>query len=281
MIPKVQPTFTQNNQLRIEISNHNFNHGEFKLCFSLVYSILSIEGAEIYKQIGRYYEIKTYDNVVFITLQRSRIGSYNLSCGPEGTFIINNKDQHVEVDLELLKFETNIPSNKYENEKPDKFNPIIPEPAFSEFKNIFVELEDLKIKIDKNDINFFETFSSFSKILNINFNTKSGIQLIFNKFDLKNAHLIIDGNFSLNYKSYKEQSIIKGDNKSLSIAAASIIAKVHRDRLMKKLSIKFQDFGWEKNAGYGTKMHIENIHRLGPTIHHRKTFEPIKSLIHN
>ena len=50
---------------------------------------------------------------------------------------------------------------------------------------------------------------------------------------------------------------------------------------MKKLSIKFQDFGWEKNAGYGTKTHIENIHRLGPTIHHRKTFEPIKSLIHN
>ena len=42
-----------------------------------------------------------------------------------------------------------------------------------------------------------------------------------------------------------------------------------------------KDFGWEKNAGYGTKIHIENIHRLGPTIHHRKTFEPIKSLIHS
>ena len=106
-------------------------------------------------------------------------------------------------------------------------------------------------------------------------------QYIADKFDLKNPNLIIDGNFSLNYKSYKEQSIIKGVNKSLSIAAASIIAKVHRDRLMKKLSIKFQDFGWEKNSGYGTKKHIENIHRFGPTIHHRKTFEPIKSLIHN
>ena len=104
---------------------------------------------------------------------------------------------------------------------------------------------------------------------------------VIDKFNLKNAQLIIDGNFALNYKSYKEQSIIKGDNKSLSIAAASIIAKVHRDRLMKKLSIKFQDFGWEKNAGYGTKKHIENINRFGPTIHHRKTFEPIKSLIHS
>ena len=117
--------------------------------------------------------------------------------------------------------------------------------------------------------------------LNILEATKLSMKRVVDKFNLKNAQLIIDGNFSLNYKSYKEQSIIKGDNKSLSIAAASIIAKVHRDRLMKKLSIKFKDFGWEKNAGYGTKMHIENIHRFGPTIHHRKTFEPIKSLIHN
>ena len=117
--------------------------------------------------------------------------------------------------------------------------------------------------------------------LNILEATKLSMKRVVDKFNLQNAYLIIDGNFSLNYKLYKEQSIIKGDEKSLSIAAASIIAKVHRDRLMKKLSIQYQHFGWEKNAGYGTKMHIENIHRLGPTIHHRKTFEPIKSLIHS
>lgn len=117
--------------------------------------------------------------------------------------------------------------------------------------------------------------------LNILEATKLSMKRVVDKFDLKNAHLIIDGNFSLNYKSYKENSIIKGDDKSLSIAAASIIAKVHRDRLMKKLSIRHQHFGWEKNAGYGTKLHIKNIYRLGPTRHHRKTFEPIKSLIHS
>ena len=111
--------------------------------------------------------------------------------------------------------------------------------------------------------------------------TKLSMKRVIDKFGIKNAYLLIDGNFSLNYKSYKEQSIVKGDDRSLSIAAASIIAKVHRDRIMKKLSIKFQDFGWEKNSGYGTKMHIENIYRLGPTMHHRKTFEPIKSLIHS
>ncbi len=117
--------------------------------------------------------------------------------------------------------------------------------------------------------------------LNILEATKLSMKRVVDKFNMENAYLLIDGNFSLNYKSYREQSVIKGDDKSLSIAAASIIAKVHRDRLMKKLSLKFKDFGWEKNSGYGTKMHIENIHRLGPTIHHRKTFEPIKSLIHS
>ena len=141
-------------------------------------------------------------------------------------------------------------------------------------------LQNLK---KENIIEFHLGIANVHEIDNLNIleATKLSMKRVINKFNLKNATLIIDGNFSLNYKSYKEQSIIQGDNKSLSIAAASIIAKVHRDRLMKKLSIKFQNFGWEKNAGYGTKMHIENIHRFGPTIHHRKTFEPIKSLIHN
>ena len=144
----------------------------------------------------------------------------------------------------------------------------------------FKFLQNLK---KENIIDFHLGIANVEEIDNLNIleATKLSMKRVIDKFNLKNAQLIIDGNFSLNYKSYKEQSIIKGDNKSLSIAAASIIAKVHRDRLMKKLSIKFQEFGWEKNAGYGTKTHIENIHRLGPTIHHRKTFEPIKSLIHN
>ena len=144
----------------------------------------------------------------------------------------------------------------------------------------FKFLQNLK---KENIIDFHLGIANVEEIDNLNIleATKLSMKRVIDKFNLKNAQLIIDGNFSLNYKSYKEQSVTKGDNKSLSIAAASIIAKVHRDRLMKKLSIKFQDFGWEKNAGYGTKKHIENIHRFGPTIHHRKTFEPIKSLIHN
>ena len=144
----------------------------------------------------------------------------------------------------------------------------------------FKFLQSLK---EDNTIEYHLGIANVEEIdqLNILEATKLSMKRVVDKFNIENAYLLIDGNFSLNYKSYKEQPVIKGDDKSLSIAAASIIAKVHRDRLMKKLSLKFQDFGWEKNAGYGTKMHIENIYRLGPTIHHRKTFEPIKSLIHS
>ena len=141
----------------------------------------------------------------------------------------------------------------------------------------------LQILKQKGVIDYHLGISNVQEIdtLNILEATKLSMKRAIDKFNLDNPCLIIDGNFPLHYKSFKEQSVIRGDSKSLSIAAASIIAKVNRDRLMKRLSLKFRDFGWEKNAGYGTKMHIENIHRLGPTIHHRKTFEPIKSLIHN
>ena len=79
MTPKIDPTFTKYNRLMIDISNHNLTHGEFKLCFSLVYSILSIEGAKIFKKVGRYYELHTENNKIQLTLQTPRTGSYNLS----------------------------------------------------------------------------------------------------------------------------------------------------------------------------------------------------------
>ena len=111
--------------------------------------------------------------------------------------------------------------------------------------------------------------------------TKMSMIRVLEKFQLPNATLIIDGNFKLSYKNYQEHSIIQGDQQSLSIATASIIAKIYRDRLMSILSNKFKEFNWEQNAGYGTKQHLKQIKIVGPTIHHRKSFEPIKSLIHN
>lgn len=89
---------------------------------------------------------------------------------------------------------------------------------------------------------------------------------------------LIDGNLTppLSMDCYP---IIKGDSKSLSIAAASIMAKQSRDRLMQKLAIDYPEYGWEHNAGYGTKMHQAALLVHGPTKHHRRSFAPIKKLL--
>jgi ribonuclease HII len=78
---------------------------------------------------------------------------------------------------------------------------------------------------------------------------------------------------------YSFESIIKGDAKSVSIAAASIIAKVTRDRLMKEISKSYPGYGFEHNMGYGTKEHIQAILKYGITPHHRKSFAPIKDIV--
>jgi ribonuclease HII len=78
---------------------------------------------------------------------------------------------------------------------------------------------------------------------------------------------------------FPSESIIKGDAKSISIAAASIVAKVARDHLMKEISQAFPDYGFQNNMGYGTKEHIEAIQKHGITSYHRKSFAPIKDLV--
>ncbi len=185
MNPKIRPTFTKNNQLRIDISDIETPHGEFKLCFSLVYSIISIEGANILKQVGRYYELNTKNDSILITLQKSRIGSYNLSCGPEGVFIITKENKLIDVELISLKFEKKIEKNKYQDIKQKKFIPIIPEPRNYQFKDEFVELTDLKIKIAKEEIKIFNELETYTKPLDIQFNLNQGIPLIFFNDNLK------------------------------------------------------------------------------------------------
>jgi ribonuclease HII len=76
-----------------------------------------------------------------------------------------------------------------------------------------------------------------------------------------------------------QTSIIKGDANSLSIAAASIVAKVTRDKMMADYDKEFSGYGFAKNAGYGTSEHLEGLNKLGITPIHRKTFEPIKSIV--
>jgi ribonuclease HII len=74
------------------------------------------------------------------------------------------------------------------------------------------------------------------------------------------------------------KTIVRGDEKVLSISIASIIAKEYRDSLMRKLSEEFPNYNWDKNAGYGTKAHLQAIHEFGITDHHRKSFAPISKM---
>ena len=89
---------------------------------------------------------------------------------------------------------------------------------------------------------------------------------------------LVDGSQAPNLPC-KVETLVKGDSLSLSIAAASIVAKVHRDREMAMLAKTFPGYGWEKNAGYGTKEHREALERIGVTPHHRKTFSPVAKII--
>ena len=87
---------------------------------------------------------------------------------------------------------------------------------------------------------------------------------------------LVDGN-KLPPLPCKAQAIVKGDSVSSSIAAASILAKVTRDRMMQELDVLYPGYGWNTNAGYGAKVHMDALDSLGITPHHRTTFAPIRN----
>jgi ribonuclease HII len=93
------------------------------------------------------------------------------------------------------------------------------------------------------------------------------------------AFALIDGNKIPPDLGCPAEAVVKGDGRSLSIAAASIMAKVTRDRIMFDLAQQFPGYGWETNAGYGVKAHAEALTRLGVTPHHRRSFKPIHKML--
>tara|TARA_Y100000590_G_scaffold450283_1_gene589685 strand:+ start:3294 stop:3866 length:573 start_codon:yes stop_codon:yes gene_type:complete len=99
------------------------------------------------------------------------------------------------------------------------------------------------------------------------------------KLKKKPQLVLVDGNKLPKINDYSLKNIIKGDQKIPEISAASIIAKVSRDRLVYKMSKKFKKYLWNKNFGYGTKEHIKAIKKFGITKYHRKTFQPIHNIL--
>tara|TARA_B100002052_G_C15805575_1_gene563353 strand:+ start:74 stop:664 length:591 start_codon:yes stop_codon:yes gene_type:complete len=126
-------------------------------------------------------------------------------------------------------------------------------------------------------------FSSAKAIDNLDILSSSlyVMQEVAQKVSKANDSLYFDGNtlpeaFRSAVRAY---SIIKGDNKIASIAAASIVAKVSRDFYMKSLNIRFPGYGWEKNVGYGVEQHKVAIYKLGINTEHRRSFKPIYNIL--
>jgi ribonuclease HII len=99
------------------------------------------------------------------------------------------------------------------------------------------------------------------------------------KLKKKPTLILIDGNKVPVIENYNLRSIIKGDQRIPSISAASIVAKVARDKMITKIAKKFKGYYWDQNYGYGTKQHLKAIKSLGITSQHRKTFSPINKML--
>ena len=137
---------------------------------------------------------------------------------------------------------------------------------------------ELKKYIEKNALAYSIAFVSSSHIdkNNILNSTFKAMHMSLNGLDIEPNFILVDGNLFKQYKDLEYKCIIKGDQKYQNIAAASILAKTYRDDYMCNLHLRFPEYNWIKNKGYGTKFHIDMITKFGRTKYHRKSFQ-IKS----
>ncbi len=114
--------------------------------------------------------------------------------------------------------------------------------------------------------------------INIRQASLEAMQLAVNQLTPVPDLLLIDGNAGIQH-SCPQQTIIKGDARSLSIAAASVLAKVHRDHLLIALDKQYPGYGLARHKGYGTAAHLADLRALGPTPEHRRSFAPVREVL--
>ena len=137
---------------------------------------------------------------------------------------------------------------------------------------------ELKKFIENNALAYSVAFVSSYKIdkNNILNSTFEAMHKSIEGLNIEPDFILVDGNLFKPYRDFKFKCIIKGDQKYQNIAAASILAKTYRDEYMSNLHLRFPEYNWLKNKGYGTKFHIDMITKYGRTKYHRKSFQ-IKS----
>lgn len=135
--------------------------------------------------------------------------------------------------------------------------------------------EVLRPIIEENALAFGVAFISEEIIDEINILQASilGMHQSIDKLSLIPEHIIVDGNKFKSYKNIPHTTIVKGDAKYRSIAAASVLAKTYRDEFMQKIDAEFPSYYWKKNKGYPTKQHRTAISEFGSTKYHRKSFK--------
>tara|TARA_Y100000590_G_scaffold422601_1_gene527491 strand:- start:82 stop:705 length:624 start_codon:yes stop_codon:yes gene_type:complete len=171
---------------------------------------------------------------------------------------------------------------------PDPKNELIKASLFNDSKKLsykkrfecFKHILELKKKLL---IKFSIGSASVTEIdkFNILEATFLSMQRAVKKIIFEKAIILIDGNQKPKFDNNLCKTLIKGDQQSISIAAASIIAKIHRDNIMIQLAKNYNIYNWENNMGYGTKKHIQGIELKGITKHHRRSFKIVKNFIHN
>jgi len=134
--------------------------------------------------------------------------------------------------------------------------------------------EQLRPFIEEKALAFGVSYVSETKIDEINILQASILAMhkAIDQLTIIPEHIIVDGNKFNSYKNIPHTTIVKGDAKFMSIAAASVLAKTYRDDFMKKLDEEFPQYFWKKNKGYPTKQHRDAIRKFGITSYHRKSF---------